>query len=181
MVDVVALQEIWDIRYPELVAVDGFKPLIFKKRRGMRGGGVGFFVKNSLSAEILEELSPFENKIIETLTIQLSFPSSNQPILLTCVYRSNGPIANVTASQQMDRFLEKFSNLLVDLKATNKPSFVFTDSNINLLNLHSVEASSYLNSMLANGYLQCISKATRIQNNSYSLIDHVLVNYTRKI
>ncbi len=52
----------------------------------------------------------------------------------------------------MDRFLEKFSNLLVDLKATNKSYFVFTDSNINLLNLNSVESSGYLNSILANVY-----------------------------
>ncbi len=137
-----------------------------------------FFIKNTLNAEIIENLSPFENKIIKSLTIQLSYPSSSQPILLTCVYRSNGPIVNVSASQQMDRFLEKFSNLLVDLKATNKSSFVFTDSNINLLNLNSVESSSYLNSFLANGYLQCISKASRIQNDSYSLIDHVLLNHT---
>jgi hypothetical protein len=117
-VDVIALQEIWDVRYPELMAIDGFKPLIYRKRRGMRGGVVGFFIKNSLNAEIIENLSPFENKIIESLTILLSYPSSSQPILLTCVYRSNGPIVNVSASQQMDRFLEKFSNLLVDLKAT---------------------------------------------------------------
>jgi hypothetical protein len=84
----------------------------------MRGGGVGFFVKNCLNVEILETFSPFENKIIEALTIQLSYPSSNQPVLLTCIYRSNGPIPNVTASQQMDRFIEKFSNLLADLKTT---------------------------------------------------------------
>jgi hypothetical protein len=31
-VDVVALQEIWYIRYPELVAIEGFKPLIYKRR-----------------------------------------------------------------------------------------------------------------------------------------------------
>jgi hypothetical protein len=42
-VDVIALQEIWDVRYPELVAIDGFKPLTYKKRKGMRGGGAGFF------------------------------------------------------------------------------------------------------------------------------------------
>jgi exonuclease III len=177
-VDVIALQEIWDIRYPELVAIDGFKPLIFKKRRGMRGGGVGFYVKNSLCAEILENFSPFENKIIETLTIQLTYPSSNQRILLTSVYRSNGPIINVTASQQMDSFIEKFSNLLTDLKATNKPSFVFTDSNINLLNLQTVDTANYLNTILANGYLQCVSKASRIQNDGFSLLDHVLSNRT---
>jgi hypothetical protein len=78
----------------------------------------------------------------------------------------------------MERFLDKFSNLLVDLKATNKLSFVFTDSNINLLNLNSTESANYFNSILANGYLQCIAKASRIQNDSYSLIDHVLTNHT---
>jgi hypothetical protein len=174
---VIALQEIWDVRYPELVSIEGFKPLIYKKRRGMNGGGVEFFIKNNLNAEIVENLSPFENKIIESLTIRLSYPSSSQSILLTCVYRSNGPISNVPVSQQMESFLDKFSNLLVDLKATNKLSFVFTDSNINLLNLNSAESSNYFNSILANGYLQCIAKASRIQNDSYSLIDNVLTNH----
>jgi hypothetical protein len=42
---------------------------MFKKRRDMRGGGVGFYVRKGLNAEIIENLSPFENKIIETLTI----------------------------------------------------------------------------------------------------------------
>ncbi len=28
----------------------------------MRGGGVGFFIKDHMNAEILEEMSPFENK-----------------------------------------------------------------------------------------------------------------------
>ncbi len=43
-VDILALQEVWDIRYPDLLSIPGFKPLIFKKRHGMRGGGVGFDV-----------------------------------------------------------------------------------------------------------------------------------------
>ncbi len=42
VVDVIAMQEIWDIKYPELVVLNGFNPVIFKRRRGMRGGGVGF-------------------------------------------------------------------------------------------------------------------------------------------
>ncbi len=174
-IDVIALQETWDIRYPELVIIDGFN-LIYKKRRGMRGGGVGFYVKNGLKAEIVENLCPFENKVIESLTIQLTYPTSNKCILLTSIYRSNGPIANVTASQQMDSFIEKFTILLSDLKATKKMSFIFTDSNINLLNLQSPDVSNYLNTILAHGYIQGIFKATRIQNNSSSLIDHVLSN-----
>ncbi len=38
----------------------------------MRGGGVGFYVKNGIQTEIIEELSPFENKIIEALTIKIT-------------------------------------------------------------------------------------------------------------
>ena len=34
VVDVIALQETWDIKYPELVVLDGFNPVIFKRRRG---------------------------------------------------------------------------------------------------------------------------------------------------
>ncbi len=95
---------------------------------------------------------------------------------MSSIYRSNGVIANVTASQQLDRFLEKFSSLLSDLKATNKTSLVFLDSNINLLNINQQEVSQYLNSIFENGYLQIVSKVTRIQRESKTLIDHILTN-----
>jgi hypothetical protein len=59
--DVIAVQEIWDIRYPESVIIPGFKPLTFKKRRNMIGGGVGlfYFIWDNLIGDIIEELSPF--------------------------------------------------------------------------------------------------------------------------
>jgi hypothetical protein len=141
----------------------------------MRGGGVGFYVRNGITAEIIEPLSPFENKIIEALTIRLTYPDSKS-ILLTSIYRSNGPIANVTPSQQLDRFMDKFSLLLSDLNSTNKPSYVFLDANINLLNLHLPDVSNYMNTILEKGYLQIILKATRIHNDSSTLIDHILSN-----
>jgi exonuclease III len=132
VVDVIAMQEIWDIRYPELVVLNGFNPVIFKRRRGMRGGGVGFYVRNGIHAEVIEELSPFENKIIEALTIHITYPDSKS-MLLTSIYRSNGILANVTTSQQLDRFMDKFSQLLSDLNVTQKMSYVFLDSNINIV------------------------------------------------
>jgi hypothetical protein len=49
----IVLQETWNIPYPELLNINGFKPLIFKNRRGMRGGGVGFYIKNNLNAYVL--------------------------------------------------------------------------------------------------------------------------------
>jgi hypothetical protein len=97
VIDAIAVQEIWDIRYPELVNIPGFNPLLFRKRTGMRGGGgcVEFYVRENQSATIIEELSPFENKIFESITIKLYYPSSSKSVLLTSAYRSNGPILNV--------------------------------------------------------------------------------------
>jgi hypothetical protein len=34
-VDIIAIQEIWDLKYPELVPLDGFNPIIFKKNVGI--------------------------------------------------------------------------------------------------------------------------------------------------
>jgi hypothetical protein len=41
-IDVIALQETWEILYPEQLMLPGFQKLVFKNRKGMRGGGWGF-------------------------------------------------------------------------------------------------------------------------------------------
>ena len=49
------------------------------------------------------------------------------------------------------------------------------DSNINLLKInHSQSTALYLETIFANGFLQKIGKATRIQGNTFFLIDHIL-------
>jgi hypothetical protein len=39
-IEIIALQEIWNIEQPQLLQIDGFN-LVYKQRVGMRGGGVG--------------------------------------------------------------------------------------------------------------------------------------------
>ena len=41
-IDVIALQEVWEVKYPEQLCIPGFQKLVCKTRSGMRGGGVGF-------------------------------------------------------------------------------------------------------------------------------------------
>jgi hypothetical protein len=142
----------------------------------MRGGGVGFYIRNELEGRIIENLSPFVQKIFESVTIQLSYPASNKSVLLTCAYRSNGIIHGITQNQQIEQFYEIFGDLIFQLQQSNKESFIFMDANINLLELESPEPQNYLNLLFAAGYLQCIQKATRIQNLSKSLIDHIHLN-----
>jgi hypothetical protein len=89
----------------------------------MRGGGVGFYVKDYLNVQILEELSMFENKILEALTIKISYPD-------------NRILPNVTPSQQMDSFLEKFSTLLAQIQNSKVEAYICKDSNIDWLKLN---------------------------------------------
>ena len=64
----------------------------------------------------------------------------------------------------------------------NSQTYVFLDSNINLLSLdRNQSAVEYLNTVHSNSFIQLIDKATRIAGNAsnihtYSLIDHILYN-----
>jgi hypothetical protein len=41
-IDVIALQEVWEIQQPELLSIPGFQTIIHKSRTNMRGGGLAF-------------------------------------------------------------------------------------------------------------------------------------------
>lgn len=177
-IDVIAIQETWDILYPDQIQIPGYQLFIFKKRVGMRGGGVGFYIKNGINFKILNDCSPFENKIIESLTLQLTYPNS-KTILVTNIYRSNGVLRNVTQGEQMNRFLSSFDDLLLKLAGKRHESYIFTDSNIDLLKIeNNATVQAYLDSIFSQGFLQFNFKATRIQGNAHSLIDHIMSNTT---
>jgi exonuclease III len=38
-IDVIALQETWEILYPDQLILPGFQKIVYKNRKGMRGGG----------------------------------------------------------------------------------------------------------------------------------------------
>jgi signal recognition particle subunit SEC65 len=173
-IDVIAIQETWDICQPDLLAIPGYQTFICKNRVNMRGGGVGFYVKNGINFKIIDNLSPFEQKIFESLTIQISY--NDKSILLTSAYRSNGALPNMTSIQQLEVFQAMFGELLHNLNNRRLPSYVFIDSNIDLLNLHSEQSKNYLNTILSNGFLQLTMKCTRIQNQSRTLIDQILTS-----
>jgi hypothetical protein len=80
----------------------------------------------------------------------------------------------------MEQFFELFGDLVLKLQDTSKESYIFIDANINLLELASTDSQNYLNLLFAAGYLQGILKATRIQNLSNSLVDHIHFNNPSK-
>ena len=164
---VVALQEIWRLPHPELLNIKNFT-FINKQRNLGQGGGVGFYVRECYNFKIIKNLSPFIEKTCETITIELEI--GRKKYLLTSLYRS--PSNNI---MHFEQFLTAFEELLVKFTNYKIPILIFSDSNINLLNLETCSsAQKYLEMVHSNGFLLQNHKATRIQNQSYSLIDHVI-------
>jgi len=76
----------------------------------------------------------------------------------------------------MERFQTIFGELLSNLNNSRLTSYMFIDANIDLLNMYSEDSSNYLNTVLSNGFIQQIMKATRFQNQSKTLLDHILTS-----
>jgi hypothetical protein len=163
----IALQEVWSVPHPDIVNIPGYN-LILKTRSNSRGGGIGFYMKSCLKHRVLSDLSPFYENEFECLTVETSI--NGKKTLLSNFYKP--PAAD------HNNFINHLDNLLNKLASINNRSLIFCDSNINLLKItNNVAARDYLDTVHNNGFLQLISKATRISGNSCSLINHIFCNH----
>ena len=86
-IDVIAMQETWTVKYPNLLILPGFQQPIIKMRKKGKGGGVGLFIRNGLNFKILETVAGFHDKLFESLTVKIDY-SNKKSITLSCCYRS---------------------------------------------------------------------------------------------
>jgi len=175
-IDVLILQETWNLQHPELLNIPGFQKVIFKTRKNCNGGGVGFYVKNNLKYKIVNIPNMFQEKVFESLTIEVQI--NKKRFLLSSVYRPPNTLPNLTANEQFDIFNDRLLALLSFCNDQNNcSSYVFTDSNINLHKLNSDQKCiDYISNIIGAGFVQVITKSTRINERSFSLIDHILTN-----
>jgi hypothetical protein len=146
-----------------------------RHRTANRGGGVGFYIKNAITFKLVAELSTFIDNVFETITIEAKV--HNKTYMLSSVYRSPNPPANMSTNIQLTSFNSHLDTLLARLNALKLNSYIFLDSNLNLLHISTDNnAANYHDLITSNGYLQTITRATRIQHNNFSLIDHILTN-----
>ena len=172
-IDVISLQEVSIIHNASSLTIPGYHPLIYKCRSNSKGGGVGFFVNESLKFRVKHDLSPFYERIFESLTIELFF--DNSKYYLSSVYRPPGNHPTLNDGELFNSFMTSFEAHVVTL--TNHNSFILTDSNINLLAIDkSKHSQDFLDFMLSHGFLNLITKATRFSKNSFSLIDQIFTN-----
>jgi len=161
-----AMQEIWQILHFDMFSIPGFS-FVSATRSFGRGGGVGFYIRDGITFNTVPTLSPFHTKDFESLTVELNF--NKKRYCLTSIYRSPSLVI-----QHTDSFFAKFDELLHNMNKPNMHYLLFLDSNFDLLKLNnSYLSKTYLEILHNNGFLQHIRKATRIQGNNFSLIDHI--------
>ena len=158
----------------------GYKQLLYKTRdmntspNPNCGGGVGFFVHNSLQYEVLEEESVFISGVYESLWIKVK--TGNKFKIIGNVYRPNSaPKANLkTAISIHESIISKIKTKKIHSKCSIE---IASDFNVDLLKFQEHElTSTYLDLLLSFGLLPAITKPTRITQSTATLIDHIFVN-----
>jgi hypothetical protein len=139
-----------------------------------QGGGVGFYINSLLKFKRIVADPPSSPRTFENICLEIIY---NNPIIISNIYRSPNPNIGTSITEHLDQFLISLDTHLTFLNSTKKKSFVLTDANINLAVLNQNQLShNYFNTVLSNGFLPLNTKATRIQGNTHSLIDHILSN-----
>jgi hypothetical protein len=88
----------------------------------------------------------------------------------------------MTPTEQTNTFLDRFDSMLTYLNTQKYKSYVCLDSNINLLDIQTNPVPlTYYNIATSNGFLLTNYRASRIQKDHYSLIDHIFTNHDNTV
>jgi len=170
----IALQEIWNIPHLDDLALPGFN-LIVNMRKKSRGGGVGFYIRENTKCNVIKHLTVMNEKIFESIAAEVFI--NKKKYILANYYRSPNSPPNFTPSEAINDFIEHLHGFLNSINNSDCQSYVFSDTNINVLKLlNDQTASNYFNTTTINGFLMTNTKASRIQGLSYGLLDHILTN-----
>ena len=176
----IALQEVWSIaRNYEL---PGYHQFVYNTRdKGKTlnsncGGGVGFFISNSLDYEVVQFKDEFVEGVYESIWVHLKLNSGRSKVL-GCIYRPN------TARGDLHRAIVIHKSILKEIKSnknfSNSDVMVFSDFNADLLNYNSHAATAeYVDFQLELGLLPLITVPTRKYHTSATLIDHIFATKT---
>jgi exonuclease III len=71
--DIICLQELWQFPADVNFKLKGYHALIYSLRRNnVQGGGVGIFLKDKFQYTVLDGLSLFADRILETIFVEVS-------------------------------------------------------------------------------------------------------------
>ena len=180
---VLAFQEVWSVNCD--LKIEGYQQLEFNtrdkhqaKRSPNCGGGVGMFIKNGFSYEVLNVENCFVEGVYESQWLKVTLPDKSSRIIGN-IYRPNSaPRGNLS------RAIEIHSSIITSIKKQHKKCGIqiLSDFNVNILNYKThAPTADYIDFHFCQGLLPMITKPTRIYHRSASLIDHIFTTSTENL
>ena len=171
--EILALQETWTNCFDRFSLPE--YNIFFSARKSPGRGGAAIYSHISLSAVQLLHPCLFIDNIIESVLIKCS-TKNNFKFLVVSLYRPNCH-NEMNNSQQISTFLEKYYLLLEYLDSFNLPTVLLGDFNLNLFDTNNIESNSslFLDCCTEFGFIQTVSRATRVTSESATLIDFCLL------
>ena len=167
--DVIGVSEIWhsnDNPISTNVDIPGYT--LFKTSSLTQNGGVGLYIRNSLTSKPRIDLDSCTTDF-ETVWVEIE-NKRDKDFLICCVYRH--PSSNV------DNLTSHFQNLLSKIPS-NKLLFIMGDFNVNLLDYAShTPTTDFVNSFFSHSLLPSIHHPTRVSEHRASIIDNIYTNAT---
>ena len=158
--------------------IDGFYPPILQApaRKSCKGGGLATYIRKTICRE-----DDFENFVPKNM----AEPSFDGEFMFTKITRCKGIqktiiLGNVyrSPSSNIDKFFVRLDTTLSTLaRHSNKQILIAGDFNIDLIKHESDSNSQQVIDIMSNhGFIQTISRPTRITEHSSTLIDHIYTN-----
>jgi len=178
--DIICLQELWHVNDSNTFGITGYQPLLYQSRTKSQGGGVGIFLKDGLTG-VVNFKPVFIEKIFESIFVEIRIPGQKK-LLIGSIYKPNSQYCNFTLKEQNEIFFDNLNNILDLFSAQSADVILAGDLNIDVLK-YSVcnTATTYVDTLFSNGYIQLFTKPTRVSNSHASCIDHFISNIPQPV
>ena len=93
-------------------------------------------------------------------------------MLIGCIYR------HPKSPSAIPHFTENLNELMKNIK-DNTTTIIAGDFNINLIDSENTHVEQYIDTILQNSFIPCITIPTRIKDHSATLLDHILLKTTK--
>ena len=166
--DLLGISETWhNSATVDLYNIPGYQ-CVHKYRDDRRGGGVTLYIKDGLNFKIRHDLSDLGLNT-DTVFIDIKGPhveGSNNHSIIGLIYRP--------PNTDLNSFNNSIAVLLSKINSERKVCYLMGDYNIDLFKSECHQGTAdFVNCMLSNSYYPLITKATRVCNNSATLIDNI--------
>ena len=167
----IALSETWisDTTKGPFRKIKGYQ-FIDNNRKLTVGGGVAFYVCNSLTCEKLDKFTKMEEKVFESLFIKVT-TNLNRKLVFGTIYRS--PNSSNAANE---KFIGLLNPILKGVNALKDPCVIMGDFNYDLLKVTDDKVSKFTECFFDNSFYSLINIPTRITNNTITVLDHFWTN-----